>query len=88
MRSNLFRKGDSVRVADLSSDTAIVDGSPVSKMSSSGQVVEYRNYPPEVDPNSDTSEMDPSPHVLVHLKDRSSGKEYDVWFHAARVEHE
>jgi hypothetical protein len=81
-----FAEGHEVEVADIESDTGVVDEVEVKKLQPRGTVVEARLHPPHVplDREEDPENDNPSPHYLVRLAD-DRGNEREVWFTEARL---
>ena len=81
---DLFAIGTSVTVSDVVDDTGVAtDGVAIKTLPSTGTIVEAREYPPLVDPESPGA-IDVSPHYLINLKD-ADGHDHLAWFCAPRV---
>jgi hypothetical protein len=78
-----FSVGDSVNIAGLADETAVVDGIKVKDMAGPGEVVEAKRYAPHVDEASPGDHC-PSPHFRVRLVD-ANGAPHDVWFCGPRL---
>lgn len=80
-----FKKGDTVAVADLATDTGIVDGVSVASMSGPGEVVEVRRHPPHVPlDHRHEDDSNESPHYLVRLAGAGDAT-HEVWFAEPRL---
>lgn len=78
----MFAVNDSVTVADLDTDTAVLsNGMPVATLINPGVVIEASEYPPGV---TDPDPESPSPHYLVRLVD-GAGSAFDLWVCGPRV---